>query len=295
MLEVENILLCCSQKSGLDKDDYEDAFTPLSSVDKHNKKIKIAVADGATESSFSKEWANILVEKYSSSNFEITDNKFFEEAFKDWESYINQKKLSWFATEKLNNGAFAAFLGLNIDLESNTYKVEAIGDCCLFLIRNNQIATTFPLTNFEDFTNNPTLLSTRDINSLSNFKNISGELLPGDMLIMASDALSAFILKEKSSLPWEFFVQLCSKSSKKREKDKLLNNWKNLKKEWTNIDHDNEIDKFTNLVFQKQTENNEQEDWIFKNWIFKNWLEQQRNNGSIKNDDVTLYLIKMKD
>jgi hypothetical protein len=153
----------------------------------------------------------------------------------------------------------------------------------------------FPLADYRDFNSNPILLSTRDINSLNNFSQKSDRLFPGDIIILASDALASFILKNKDLSPWGLFMQLFSGDSKKREKEEILNNWKKIKEEWEKTNHGSTIDKFSDLVFQPSVDGATLEEWSFNNWIFNNWIEQQRDLGYIKNDDVTLYLIKLKD
>src|SRR3989441_8753980 len=41
------------------------------------------------------------------------------------------RPLPWFASEKAEQGAFAAFLGVEIDAHKNRWTALAVGDCCL--------------------------------------------------------------------------------------------------------------------------------------------------------------------
>src|SRR5881275_2390313 len=101
-------------KLGNSLEEYEDAWayrhtrTPLG--------IRVAVADGATESSFAKLWAVLLAESYVRS--EVTGAEFFAQlkpARRLWRRRLAGRPLPWFASEKAEQGAFAAFLGVQID------------------------------------------------------------------------------------------------------------------------------------------------------------------------------------
>jgi hypothetical protein len=48
-------------KAGNNIDEYEDAFWPRRQIDASAEAFSFAVADGATETSFSKLWAEMLV------------------------------------------------------------------------------------------------------------------------------------------------------------------------------------------------------------------------------------------
>ena len=52
-------------KEGSREDEYEDAFAPAQAADDAPSEFLCAVADGATETSFSGLWAQLLVEAYT--------------------------------------------------------------------------------------------------------------------------------------------------------------------------------------------------------------------------------------
>src|SRR5207249_8008452 len=89
---------CCPQlRNSLDE--YEDAWahrqtrTPVG--------IRVAVADGATESSFAKLWAVLLAESYVRS--ELAGAEFFarlQPARRLWRRRLAGRPLPWFASEK---------------------------------------------------------------------------------------------------------------------------------------------------------------------------------------------------
>src|SRR2546422_3382547 len=94
-----------------------------------------SVADGATESSFAKLWAVLLAESYVRS--ELAGAEFFarlKPARRFWRRRLAGRPLPWFASEKAEQGAFAAFLGVQIDAHKNRWTALAVGDCCLMQV-----------------------------------------------------------------------------------------------------------------------------------------------------------------
>src|SRR5205814_10429980 len=140
-------------KLGNSLEEYEDAWahrqtrTPLG--------IRVAVADGATESSFAKLWAVLLAESYVRS--ELAGEEFFarlKPARRLWQRRLAGRPLPWFASAKAEQGAFAAFLGVEIDAHTNRWTALAVGDCCLMHVddvgkgmrdRNVSLAASFAI------------------------------------------------------------------------------------------------------------------------------------------------------
>ncbi|WPV67793.1 hypothetical protein [Chitinophaga sp. LS1] len=211
--------------------------------------IRFAIADGATESSFSKEWSDLLVSAYKDKPFDkIRLPDTIKAIAENWQSMVNAIELPWYAQQKAENGAFATFLGLTIDREEMSFEVIAIGDCTLFLIRNDELHFSFPVSSVEDFNNTPNLIASNDKYQTDLEKNViyhNDNILPGDIMLLATDAMAAWILKQK-------------------------NRHQKLKKRL--------IDQF-----EKQDEK-----------PFEEWLNKQRATRSIKNDDVTLLMIKFE-
>jgi len=203
-----------TQKLGISPDEYEDAFyVPFSTCPKDNDLFNVSISDGATESSFSKEWSEILVNGIFAQDFE-NDNliETLKELRKKWKEEIAKKDLPWFAQEKMQKGAFSAFLSVLFDLKNNIWKSFCIGDCELFLVRNNNLLASFPFENSMDFNNNPYLLSsnvqqTIEIDKL--FQKKQGDIQKGDMFLLLTDAIATWFLKEyeNGKLPWETIIE----------------------------------------------------------------------------------------
>jgi len=186
-------------KEGGTLEEYEDAYSFRATSKGH----RVAIADGATESSFSQLWARLLVESYTRSR--ALGPSFFyklKAARKLWRKSIKKKPLAWYAKEKADMGAFSAFLGLELDGGSKRWSAIAMGDCNLFHLdttrRGFRLLHAFPLTHSEQFGMGPFLLGTgtRDDELEPNIKIATGFLREGDTLLLASDALSAWLLNK---------------------------------------------------------------------------------------------------
>ena len=195
-------VLYCS-KMGCSEEEYEDAFyLPFTKSPNDISNCKVAIADGATESSFAKEWANILAKgfaKYSFENGEIQNS--LKELRQLWRSSINTANLPWYAQDKFQKGAFSAFLGVEIDFGKKLWKSVAVGDCCLFLVRNDKLIISFPFVDYESFGNNPYAISSNHSQNLDIDKHLlikEHDFKQGDILILASDAIAAWFLKSCS-------------------------------------------------------------------------------------------------
>src|SRR5207237_1397754 len=130
-----DIRVFCCPKLGNSLEEYEDAWAHRQT--RTSVGIRVAVADGATESSFAKLWAVLLAESYVRS--ELAGAEFFarlEPARRLWRRRLAGRPLPWFATEKAEQGAFAAFFGVEIDAHKNRWTALAVGDSCLMPVED---------------------------------------------------------------------------------------------------------------------------------------------------------------
>ena len=187
-------------RRGLSADECEDAW----SVDADT--TRVAVADGATESSFAGVWARLLVERFA------------REAG-DWPGWIadiqplwleavrepNAPPLPWFVEQSMARGAFATFLGVHFVEESA--EVIAVGDSCLFHVRDDMLERAFPLGRSSEFGNTPWLVGSRTSpDDVPRRQGVSCrlDLMAGDRLWLVTDALAAWFLVETEAgrRPW---------------------------------------------------------------------------------------------
>jgi hypothetical protein len=201
-------------KAGNAQADYEDAWAVR--LDGRRDRCRIAIADGATESSFSGLWATLLVESYVRGRAD--GDAFFSQlvgARRLWRRKV-RRPMPWYAAEKARQGAFAAFLGLELDGPSRSWSAIAIGDCCLFHLRRRapmRLVEAFPLDRSEQFGTNPYLvgsLSTGNDAIAEYSRRCAGTLERGDLLIFTSDALAAWLLRchEEEQPEWDTVSRL---------------------------------------------------------------------------------------
>lgn len=202
------------QKAGNHEEEYEDAFWPRCGVSaEYRKELSVAVADGATESSFSGVWARQLVHAYCRGI--LNRSNLTESLAKKqhaWARFVERKPLPWYAEEKARKGAFSTILGLSLNDKdetgtSGTWEAFAVGDSCLVQIRDETLLTSFPLSTAAAFTNSPFLLgSTPDANvgSDSQVRHESGNWQSGDRFYLMTDALAAWFFREveNNQAPW---------------------------------------------------------------------------------------------
>lgn len=195
-------------KAGNTPDEYEDAYWPSDHTEGEYNLLRLAVADGATETSFAAQWAGLLVRSYGSG--EMDDSAIVDRLVplqELWQKEVESKALNWYAVEKLRYGAFATLLGLTLydsspGSGSGLYRLAAIGDSCFFHIRSGRLIDSFPLHRVEQFTSRPALISSVAIhNALLNDSAVhdSGEWQDGDVFYLMTDALACWFLGECGS------------------------------------------------------------------------------------------------
>lgn len=215
-------------KLGNSESEYEDFFGFA------KDKRRFAVADGATEASFSQEWAKQLVRAFTSKRLSIPlvlDE--LKPLQARWQQFIHRHPLPWYAEEKANFGAFAALVGLELSEEDSeegkkrTWQAVAAGDSCLVQVRANEIIAAFPLADSESFGNSPKLLSSspqsnghaNDLTLVSN-----GSWGCEDVFFLMTDALACWFFKEreKNNQPWNILRDLDMNTNGQISFEKLI-------------------------------------------------------------------------
>ena len=195
-------------KHGNDPSECEDSFCIGDGT--------FAVADGASDGIYSDVWARILAESYCRERPQHWNGDDFSEwvacrrglEWREWQEHVTAKELPWFAREKLRNGSFATFAGITFAPDqSGAWEACSYGDACLFVVRNDTILHSFPVTSSEAFGNNPPLIATLTGVSLEHVQLLSGVAEAGDRLYLATDALAQWFLaqSERDEKPWATF------------------------------------------------------------------------------------------
>lgn len=238
-------------KAGSTDAEYEDAFFPRRMKRRKGKLLRFAVADGATETSFSGVWARLLAIAFvrRAIGFEFAPDEVKPLQAK-WANLVNGKALPWYAEEKLASGAFAALLGFELTEEENdgilrrVWRAAAYGDCCIVQMRADETIAAFPLQDSTSFTSRPDLISsllTHNTATNGTVLRTEGDWGCDDTFFLMTDALGCWFFKEKEAgrKPWDLLRDL---------------------------DTDGQT-------------------------TFQEWVTKLRDSGAMKNDDVTLVRI----
>lgn len=184
-------------------EEYEDAIE----IDKEENSF--AIADGATEGIFSREWAEILVENFLVNPTEQLDANWMQACYEKFRERVTEKELPWHAENKLiTQGAFSTLATLKIDEARNFFQLIAIGDSCVFW-HDNEGIHFFPYRTVEEFSNRPYLLCTLPYNNSESLERqciINNEFSEGSTtFFLATDALSCWFIKDclDGNKPWE--------------------------------------------------------------------------------------------
>ena len=110
---------------------------------------RFAIADGASESSFARTWADLLVQGFTGHTGPWS--RWLPAARQSWLDKFQASEFSWYAEEKFLQGAYATFLGVSIHEANHRWRAVAIGDSCLFHVPRLWAASSFsskPLPRF---------------------------------------------------------------------------------------------------------------------------------------------------
>lgn len=192
-------------KEGYEDNENEDAIALRPRRNEQRlTNLRLAIADGATQSSFSKLWANILVDSAIKSNLTPSLRRtelIVNDSYNKWQSNIERIELPWFAEERAKKGAFSSFLWVGMNRANNgnyaNLSAVSIGDSELLIVRDGSIFQAFPLEKSYQFNSSPLLLSSkrernRDLKPLL----LRMKLYAGDNVILATDALSKYMLSQ---------------------------------------------------------------------------------------------------
>ncbi|MEW1722877.1 hypothetical protein [Streptomyces sp. NPDC093109] len=218
-------------KTGSAPEECEDATHVSSSPDGNS--VFAAVSDGASESLLAGAWAKQLVRGAVASlaaarepcdNYEDGNrSKSFVEdllarTVDQWDSYITQyqaeraargRPITWYEQPGLDKGAFATLVAVHVRAAAAVpgagpeaarhwnWQAFALGDSCLFHLREGRLIASFPIADGDGFGITPQLLGSRNRDAALITDRVStaaGELRADDELLLATDALAAWLL-----------------------------------------------------------------------------------------------------
>ncbi|MEW2119291.1 hypothetical protein AB0945_29700 [Streptomyces sp. NPDC005474] len=241
-----------TQKAGSSEQECEDAAYSWQSgeagVDSAGRAVAslyVSVSDGASESLLARDWATLLVRDAVESMRLAGDwwqelgtfvRDLMERSALHWDAFLTRyqaeratqgRPIAWYEQPGLEKGAFATVLGAEIRatvLDDGTthwfWFAFALGDSCVFQLRDGRLVDSFPVRSVEEFGITPQLLGSRnhDVRLVAERMRVAwGELLPGDELLLTTDALAAWVLSQSTGLDGNGVVGLPAFSSFDRQ------------------------------------------------------------------------------
>ena len=185
---------------------------------------RAAVSDGASESAFAREWANVIVDAFvdrppdTCALDEDSICDWLASAQEEWHVGVPWDRIPWHGEAKARAGAFATLLGLTVAAKDGnprqlSWRAVAVGDSCLFVVRDDRLWLSFPLEDAAQFDNSPNLVCSNPDSAGDLWENVHrsrGECVAGDLFILASDALACWFLgrNAEEEKPWRTLLAL---------------------------------------------------------------------------------------
>lgn len=201
-------------KTGASRREYEDAWACPTACAQPSPPLRCAMADGASESSYARLWAQILVRSFAQGEWDPQrdDRSQLDRLRRRWLRIVSRRPLPWYAAEKVRLGAYATFIGVELSAPHGAivpWRAAALGDSCLFQLHGDEIVTAFPIASRGDFPARPFALCSRPGEEQSVLA-ICGEAHAGDSFLMMTDALGRWFLaqREAGGRPWRTLLRL---------------------------------------------------------------------------------------
>ena len=205
-------------RDGSPVEQYEDAFFPKRTGTRITPRLRLAVADGASESMLSGLWAQTLVRTWCRSRRRGMADV-MASAMSGWDATLvayrrgreaEQRPIEWFEQPGLDRGAHATLLGVELTRPPGSdgrWSAVSLGDSCLFQVRDDDLVAAFPLADPAAFGNAPKLVPShaRHLGRVvAHLEKAEGSWQPGDVLYLATDAVAAWFLNGTSEgrSPW---------------------------------------------------------------------------------------------
>jgi hypothetical protein len=170
----------------------------------------VAVSDGAGEGIFSRLWATILTQRLSEEEPSPGDPaalaRWLDSCRGRWLEEINFPALRLPQQHRVRTtGAGATLLALRLGGTSRgsvappdrcPWSAWAVGDSCLFWVRDNRLRASFPAVDADEFGLTPPLLRTQPDNPVVTPLTAGGMGKLGDLFLLATDATAQLLLRQ---------------------------------------------------------------------------------------------------
>jgi hypothetical protein len=211
------------QKNGSTPEEYEDASwvgpDGAPRGERAGRFLRLAVCDGASEAVLAGHWARHLAQRFGESRASVV--KTLSTAVSEWqeivEKYVSGREhdgspIQWYEEPGLARGAFATLLMVQLTAalkgeSKGSWQALALGDSCVFQVRDEQLIESFPIRDPDAFNSSPQLVPSRPADNdlvVSRIDRYRGRWESGDSFYLATDALAAWFLRHSSrgNEPW---------------------------------------------------------------------------------------------
>lgn len=170
---------------------------------------RFALSDGASAAVRAKDWSDLLVRSYCSEPLPHTPVEaaaWVGRAAAAMPASAQSGVPDYLAARMAAKPSFATLCGFVLGPSSRksgsrTWEAVAVGDSCLFHLRDGVCIESFPITSYTEFNDNPPLLSTsseQTASALRHLRTTSGVYMPGDTLLLCTDAVAEWALRESA-------------------------------------------------------------------------------------------------
>ncbi|MGX9884643.1 hypothetical protein [Streptomyces sp. NPDC002276] len=179
--------------------------------------LTVGMSDGATESVLARDWAHLLAGSAAQHAWEDervflggpSFESFAQAAVSLWGPWLDKytaaraaqgNPLKWYEQAKLTAGASATLLMLRMDPVPEgawRWRCAALGDSCLFHMRDGKVLRSFPVEEAEEFGVTPSLFNSLNRDSAliaARTLFTEGVCEAGDRLLLMTDALAHWFL-----------------------------------------------------------------------------------------------------
>lgn len=175
---------------------------------------RVVIADGVSSAIFSRDWARLLTRTAVIDPPDTYDSQKFLEWVKPlqdaWRDKVDFQTVSqdWRRGPKLKStGAQSTLLILEVDCPDDEdghnendrrLRAHAIGDCCLFLIRNSEKVLSFPMCDADAFAEPPHIISSinKKAEYAEKFCHLEDYCQIGDLIVVCTDAIGLWAMEE---------------------------------------------------------------------------------------------------
>lgn len=192
-------------KKGETAADCQDAKDQNESIGRY------AVADGATLSFFPRQWADLLVKRFcyqeefplslEEDNWEVWIEPIQQEWLESVSKTVQETK-DYMLVDRLSKreSALSTFIGIEFNIDKGEWKALILGDSCLFHQSGSEFKS-YLLEKITDFQYRPkSFASFQNDNPVGGPPEVkSDKALPGDLFILATDALAKWIVQHREN------------------------------------------------------------------------------------------------